>query len=48
MMGLSFLNTGEEMVLGHVPLPLLISMTSRAVGNSFPSTTRNFLQLQEE
>jgi len=36
------------MVLGHVPVPLPVSMTARAVGSSFPSTTPNFLQLQEE
>lgn len=47
-MGIFFLNMGEEMVLGYIPVPLLlISMTATAVGNSFPSTTYDFLQLQE-
>lgn len=35
------------MVLGHVPVPFLASMTARAAGNGFPNTTYNFLQEEE-
>lgn len=47
MMGLLYLKTGQEIVLGHVFVPLLILMTPLTVGSSFPSTGQ-FLQLQEE
>lgn len=45
MMGLFLLKTGQEIVLGQVFAPLLILMTDKAAGNSFPNKSQFFAVL---